>query len=177
MPNFQRADPRFFPCGLNCGLRLMYADGYCPGRGGGNRACALARGGQELGELEYCFLCGEYPCALYANRDDWDAVSFIASQRRARGMGMVAYRAELDGKMEILQCLLNTCNDGRPKSLFALAAILLPPNDLRRAQTALIQMDAALPQRAQKAAQILHESARIRGVALRLRKKPVDASP
>lgn len=168
--------PRFSLCGLNCGLCLMYAGGYCPGRGG-NRACALAHRVQEHGELEYCFLCGEYPCTPYANRDDWDTVSFITSQRRARDMGMAACLAELGGKWKSSNACSTPATTGGARALFSLAAILPPLNDLRRTQTALIQMDAALPQRAQKAAQMLHESARIRGVALRLRKKPVDASP
>ena len=99
----------------------------------------------------------------------------LSTPRPGHGHGGLSGRT--GWKMEILQCLLNTCNDGRRKNLFSLAAFLPPLNDLRRTQTALIQMDAALPQRAQKAAQMLHESARIRGVALRLRKKPVDASP
>ena len=74
--------------------------------------------------------------------------------------------------MEILQCLLNTCNDGRRKSLFALAANLLPLEDLRRVRSDLTALDAPLSLRAREAARLLDEAARARGIALRLRKKP-----
>ena len=178
MPDFHRADPRFSLCGLNCGLCLMYVGGHCPGCGGGNRACALARCAQAHGAVEYCFLCHEYPCKLYEGRGEWDTVSFITSQRRgldlarAREMGAAAYLGELGEKMDIFQYLLHTCNDGRRKSLFALAANLLPLEDLRRVRSDLTALDAPLSLRAREAARLLDEAARARGIALRLRKKP-----
>lgn len=178
MLDFHRADPRFSLCGLNCGLCLMYVGGHCPGCGGGNRPCALARCAREHGAVEYCFLCPEYPCCLYEGRGEWDTVSFITSQRRvadmerAQEMGAAAYLDELGAKMEILQSLLHTCNDGRRKSLFALAVNLLPLEDLRRVEGELAALDAPLPQRAREAARLLNEAAQARGIALRLRKKP-----
>ena len=95
----------------------MYAGGYCPGRGG-NRACALAHRVQEHGELEYCFLCGEYPCTPYANRDDWDTVSFITSQRRARDMGMAARLAELGGKWKSSNACSTPATTGGARACF-----------------------------------------------------------
>ena len=101
-----------FPC-----LFHLVTGYYCPGCGG-NRACALARRAQEHGELEYCFLCGEYPCALYANRDDWDTVSFITSQRRARDMGMAACLAELGGKWKSSNACSTPATTGGARACF-----------------------------------------------------------
>ena len=91
---------------------------------------------------------------------------------RAREIGAAAYLGELGEKMDIFQYLLHTCNDGRRKSLFALAANLLPLEDLRRVRSDLTALDAPLSLRAREAARLLDEAARARGIALRLRKKP-----
>ena len=90
--------------------------------------------------------------------------------RPGNGRGGLPRRA--GGKDDIFQYLLHTCNDGRRKSLFALAANLLPLEDLRRVRSDLTALDAPLSLRAREAARLLDEAARARGIALRLRKKP-----
>ena len=44
----------------------MHLGGHCPSCGGGegNQSCATARCGLDHGGVEYCWQCGEFPCAL-----------------------------------------------------------------------------------------------------------------
>lgn len=177
MKDFHREDLWFSLCGLNCGLCPMRAGGYCPGCGGGegNQSCRFARCALTRG-VEYCFLCGEYPCEKYAGVDEYD--SFITHQRREKDMqlakaeGLDAYRAVQRKKAEVLRYLLEECNDGRKKTFYFLAVNLLDWEDLRAAvdRTALDR----LPDRTARAAQAagaLKEAASRRGIGLTLRKK------
>lgn len=124
MKNFSKQNPLFSLCGLNCGLCSMRLGGHCPGCGGGagNQPCAIARCSREHGNVEYCFECGEYPCGKYEGITEYD--SFITHRNqlcdldRAGRIGINAYQAELNKKMQILELLLDSYNDGRKKTLF-----------------------------------------------------------
>lgn len=179
MKDFVREDLRFSLCGLNCGLCPMQLDGHCPGCGGGagNQSCKIARCSLEHGAPSYCFQCGEFPCGRYEGADEYD--SFITHQNRladmekARTAGLEAYRAGLAERREILEFLLEKCNDGRRKTLFYLAAGLLPSEalrEIRRAAEALA--DRPLQERGAKTAALLQAAAERKGVLLKLRKKP-----
>lgn len=179
MKDFIRADQLFFLCGLNCGLCTMCLGGYCPGCGGGkgNQSCAIARCGLDHGGIAYCWQCGEFPCARY-KEDEYG--SFITHQNRlrdlenARRTSMEAYHAEQREKCGILHFLLENYNDGRRKTLFALAANLLELEDLREILERLSDKTAGLPlrERAGRAAALCREAAVRRGIDLRLRKAP-----
>lgn len=179
MKDFARSDQMFSLCGLNCGLCIMRLGGYCPGCGGGegNQSCAIARCSLEHGGIAYCFQCGEFPCARY-KEDEYD--SFITHQNRlrdlekARRTGMESYHAEQREKCGILRFLLENYNDGRRKTLFALAANLLKLEDLREILDRLSEEASGLPprERAGRAAALCKEAAARRGIDLRLRKPP-----
>lgn len=136
----QRSYPLFSACGLNCGLCPRYQmDGKskCPGCAGKDfltkhPTCGVLSCSQRHG-LEYCFECEEYPCKKYINADASD--SFISHKNQCSDMekakqSMDDYKAELDRKVEILEQLLSTYDDGRRKSFYCVAANLLRLDDL-----------------------------------------------
>lgn len=179
MKGFHREDLWFSLCGLNCGLCTMRLDGYCPGCGGGagNQSCAIARCSLDHGGPAYCTRCREFPCARYAEDDAFD--SFIthrnrrADLERHRCLGPEAYRAEQREKEALLRYLLETCNDGRRKTLFALAVNLLPLESLRPVRSRLEDLpEKDLRERAAQASSLLRELAGREGITLKLRKKP-----
>lgn len=180
MKGFEREDQLFSLCGLNCGLCTMRLGGYCPGCGGGagNQSCAIARCGLDHGGVEYCFQCGEFPCARYQKEEEYD--SFITHRgrlrdlERARQSGVDAYQAEQRERCALLGVLLERYNDGRRKTLFSLAANLLELEDLREILERLADEAAGLPlkERAGHAAALCKEASARRGVDLRLRKPP-----
>lgn len=179
MKNFDRKDMLFSLCGLNCGLCTMGLGGYCPGCGGGagNQGCAIARCSLTHGGVEYCWQCGEFPCGRYENRQYDSFITYqnrLADMEKARRIGVEAYGAEQREKCEILRKLLERYNDGRKKSLFALAANLLELEELRNILEQLSAEADGLPlkERANCAAALCREAAARRGICLRLRKPP-----
>ena len=180
MEKFQRCNPLFSLCGLNCGLCSMYLDKYCPGCGGGsgNQPCAIARCSQQRGGIEYCYLCDDYPCEKYDGIDAFD--SFITHRnqlndlKKARKMGIDAYQSELAEKMLILKHLLENYNDGRRKSFFCIAVNLLELQDIKyiMEQIAKIEPDNLTPrEKAALAANLFQTMATNRNVVLKLNKK------
>jgi hypothetical protein len=182
MSDFHRGDPLLSLCGLNCGLCPMQIGRYCPGCGDGegNQPCAILRCAAKSGNVEYCFLCGKYPCARYTGADGYD--SFITHQHqltdfaRAQQIGLPAYRAEQTEKADLLQQLLAGYNDGRRKTLYCLAVNLLELPALR-AVMAQVQAETAAgdmsgKQKAALAAERLQAAATAQGVTLKLRSKP-----
>ena len=179
MKGFERKETRFSLCGLNCGLCVMRTGGYCPGCGGGpgNQSCALARCSLTHGGPEFCWECAEYPCHRYEGFDRCDSfLPHSTRQRdiaRARELGLPGYLAELDQRREILRQLMEGWNDGRRKTLFHTAAVLLPLEELQGVMAALPQGDALpIKERTKAAAALLEEAAARRGLSLKLRKRP-----
>ena len=83
---FNRAEPLFSLCGLQCALCPMHLDGHCPGCGGGagNQSCAIARCSLEQGGVAFCTQCARYPCERYDGFDACD--SFVPHQTRQRDL-------------------------------------------------------------------------------------------
>ncbi|WP_295581004.1 DUF3795 domain-containing protein [uncultured Oscillibacter sp.] len=178
MKGFVREDQWFSLCGLNCGLCTMRLGGYCPGCGGGagNQGCAVARCSLDHGGVAYCWQCEAFPCGRYAERDAYDVLITTRNRRsdmeKARRMGPEAYGAEQRERRAMLDRLLAEHNDGRRKTLFALAANLLELEALRSVMETLEQVgEAPLEERAARAAALLGEAAERQGVVLKLRKK------
>ena len=86
MQGFNRAEPLFSLCGLQCALCPMHLDGHCPGCGGGagNQSCAIARCSLEQGGVAFCTQCARYPCERYDGFDACD--SFVPHQTRQRDL-------------------------------------------------------------------------------------------
>lgn len=179
MKAFKRNNPLFSLCGLNCGLCSMYLDRYCPGCGGGpgNQPCAIVRCSQEHGGVEYCYLCGEYPCEKYHGIDEFD--SFITHRNqlkdneKVKNIGLDVYQFELTEKMEILKMLLASCNDGRRKTFYCIAVNLLELQDVRFVAAQLEEALEALTlkERAARAVQLFETIAGEQHIVLKLNKK------
>lgn len=179
MKNFQRKNLLFSLCGLNCGLCPMNLNQYCPGCGGGegNQSCPLAKCSMQHGNIEYCFQCGNYPCEKYEGADASD--SFITHRNQKQDMkkfqeyGMERYSAEQRRKQILLHRLLETCNDGRKKTLFCTAVNLLELNDLERILSELDELapDLTVKERAARAARFLQAAAEEKQIPLKLRRK------
>ena len=186
MKDVQREYPQLSACGLNCGLCPRYhTDGSsrCPGCGGKEFStkhplCGVISCTQRHGEIEYCYLCEEYPCAKYDNAHLVD--SFITHQNmrkdfeKVKTVGLAAYQAELNEKMEILQTLLEHYNEGRRKSFFCIAVNLLDIQDVRDAMKQIeekISQENTVKENAAIAAGIFQAMADKRNISLKLRKK------
>jgi hypothetical protein len=159
----------------------MHLDNYCPGCGGGagNQVCAIARCSQQRSEIEYCYMCGEYPCKKYDGINEYD--SFITHRNqlkdfdRVREIGLEHYQAELAEKVEILKFLLENYNDGRRKCFFCLAVNLLSLQDLKvligqiEAETASDSL--TIKEKAALTANLFQAMAAKRNIVLKLNKK------
>ncbi len=186
MKDFFRTNLNFSLCGLNCRLCPMRLGGYCPGCGGGegNQTCAIAKCSRQHANIEYCFLCPEYPCLKYEGTMEYD--SFITHQRqtrdleRAQEIGLEAYNREQDRKAEILSMLLSDYNDGRRKTFYCIAVNLLPLKDIediiKQVSDDVSQnnLTITMKERAEKVISLFQNSAIQQGLVLKLRKKPAE---
>ncbi len=182
MKGLTREETRFSLCGLNCALCSMRLGGYCPGCGGGegNQSCAIAKCSLEHGGIQFCWECPEYSCSRYEGFDDGD--SFVPHRNRqqdivlAREIGLEAYLTQLEEKRAILDELLAHYNDGRRKTLFNTAVYLLSLEDLQSVMATLDdrpELDGQpIKERALAAVELLQEAADLRGISLKLNKKP-----
>lgn len=179
MKGFERNNPLFSLCGLNCGLCPMNLAGHCAGCGVDNQSCKIAKCSLEHGNVEYCFQCTEYPCRQYEHIDDYD--SFIthrnqtADIQKAKEIGISAYNREQLEKRKILDVLLENFNDGRKKNLFCIAVNLLELEDLRcmlrqMEDNAALEKDS-LKEKSAFAASLLRALAVEKNLSLKLRKK------
>ncbi|MDR0511606.1 MAG: DUF3795 domain-containing protein [Treponema sp.] len=179
-----RKYPIFAACGLNCGLCPRYyisGSSRCPGCAGEGFSevhppCGILSCCQRKG-IEFCYLCEDYPCEKYNGIDASD--SFITHKNQMRDMykakriGIEAYIAEQNEKIKALEELLNNCDDGRRKSFFCLAVNLLDVQDVANIMhriTGEIKGEMPLKEKAVNAVRFFEETARIRGVSLKLRK-------
>lgn len=181
----ERKYPAFSACGLNCGLCPRYhTDGAsrCPGCSGKgflekHPACGVLSCCQRRG-IEYCYLCGEYPCKKYEGAELTD--SFITHKNqlkdfhRAKSIGMEAYIAALNIKMDLLEHLLDNFDDGRKKSLFCTAVNLLELDDIKSVIKHIHKETnayASIKERSSTASRLIQAMAEKRGISLQLRKK------
>jgi hypothetical protein len=159
----------------------MYLGNYCPGCGGGagNQPCAIARCSQQHGDIEYCYLCGEFPCEKYNGIDEVD--SFITHRNQLKNLekvkeiGIDSYRYELAEKMEILKYLLTNYNDGRRKSFFCIAVNLLELQDvefvIKQIAAETVSDNLTQKEKAVIAVNLFQTMAANRNVVLKLNKK------
>lgn len=181
MKNFQRKDLMFSLCGLNCELCTMKLDNYCPGCGGGagNQGCSIAKCSLRYGNIEYCYLCHEYPCEKYKGIDNFD--SFITHRNQLKDMnkaqkiGIEQYNSELIEKAEILKHLLANYNDGRRKSFFCIAVNLLDLQDLKniigQINSKIAYENLTLKEKASVAVTVFQTAAESKNIVLKLNKK------
>lgn len=176
MKNFERNNPLFSLCGLNCGLCTMKLGGHCSGCGQGNKPCKAARCGMEH-NIEYCFQCLEYPCQIYDHADEYDSFITHLHQKvdmmKAKKIGIESYCEEQIEKVKLLETLLAKYDSGREKTVFCLAVNLLDIEDIHKVLNEGSQLASDMPikDKAKCVSNRLREIANERGIALKLRKK------
>lgn len=181
-----RVYPLFSACGLNCGLCPRYhteGESRCPGCLGkdfykkhpvcGVLSCCLRH------EIEYCCLCSEYPCKKYQNADKTD--SFISHKNqfedfeKAKTYGFVAYEAELNEKVTILNTLLHEYNDGRRKNFYCIAMNLLPLFEIKgimkKIDEEIARQDSEQKEKVKQIVALFKAKAKEQNLELILRKK------
>lgn len=179
MKGFERKNQLLSLCGLNCGLCPMFLGKHCGGCGNGNQSCAIARCSMEQGNVEYCFECKCYPCEKYQHIDDFD--SFITHKQqksdleKAQKIGIDKYNLEQKEKMQILDYLLSSYNDGRRKTFFCVAVNLLELSEIQEA-VKQIEANSELPalsvkERSLYVVNVFQGIADKRGLCLKLNKK------
>jgi len=159
----------------------MKLDNYCPGCGGGagNQGCSIAKCSLRHENIEYCYLCNEYPCEKYKSIDKFD--SFITHRNQLKDMkksqeiGTEQYNSELIEKSEILKHLLENYNDGRRKSFFSIAVNLLDLHDLKNIIEQINSKTACenlvLKEKANVAVTVFQTAAEQKNIVLKLNKK------
>lgn len=180
-----RSYPLFSVCGLNCGLCPRHhteGKSKCPGCAGEgflkvHPTCGVLSCAQRK-DVEYCFLCEEYPCGKYDGADLSDSFITHKNQLRdldkANAMGMDAYCYELNKKVETLKYLLENCDDGRHKSFYCVAVNLLDMEDIDAVLSQIADMlktEKDIKARTSTAACLFDEIADGKGISLKLRKK------
>jgi len=173
-----RQYPQFAACGLNCGLCPNYhlhTNGKfkCPGCAGegfkeAHPSCGILSCCQRKG-IEFCSECDEFPCKKFDSWGDSDSFithrNYLTDMKKAKQIGIKAYIAEQNEKIDILSVLLRDYNDGRRKTFFCLAVNLLELEDIK-AVIENIKKDTDT-----KAVVLLfEETAERRGVSLKKRK-------
>jgi hypothetical protein len=180
-----RQYPLFSACGLNCGLCPRYhteGKSKCTGCAGSgfssvHPSCSVLSCCQRK-EIEYCFLCDEFPCKKYEGADLKD--SFITHKNqlkdseKARNAGIDEYKTELNEKVRMLTKLLELYDDGRRKSFYCLAINLLDLQDIRfviEQIEAEVKSEDSINAKAKLSAELFTKAAENKSVSLKLRKK------
>ena len=91
---------------------------------------------------------------------------------KLRDIGADRYNAEQEKKVQLLEYLLSSCNDGRRKTLFSLAVNLLELSDVQSVIDQLMASDlSTVKERAVYAASLFQKVADEQGISLRLNRK------
>jgi hypothetical protein len=129
-------------------------------------------------KVEYCFQCGEYPCAKYsepAAADSFISYRNVKTDMAAAGRDLEGYLADLRKKLRCLEKLINDYDDGRSKGLYCRAANLLPLPELAScissAESDCGRENWDIKQRANFMRSLLESKAEILGIDLSLRNK------
>ena len=159
MKEYKREYPLFSLCGLNCGLCPRYQSegtSKCPGCGGKDfhlqhPSCTVITCSKKHGDVEYCFLCKNYPCNRYKCPSEKDSFityrNVINDFQKAINNGMEQYQAELNEKISFLEYLISNYNDGRKKNFFCIAVNLLDLADLNDIKEHIKKSDETIPQK------------------------------
>ena len=187
METYQRKEPHFSLCGLNCCLCPRFhtdGDSRCPGCGGEgfsekHPTCAVVTCSKKHGNrnVEFCYQCAEYPCQKY--QTDGAKDSFISYKNVLKNMGdaqldLQKYLEILRKKYQYLKILLDSYNDGKSKGLYCLAVNLLPINEIKDIFSEIdkFSKNKAVGQKemAKEVARLMAEKARELNIDLKLRK-------
>ncbi len=137
--------PSIACCGLDCGLCPTYytkGPSRCPGCGGPDfitkhPSCSIITCCVKNHKFETCAECNEFPCLKI---DKWDkADSFIshkvslANLKLIKDKGLEEFLTQQQKRIELLEKILESFNEGRSKSFYCIASALLSIEDLEKA--------------------------------------------
>ena len=100
-------------------------------------------------------------------------MNIFRDAKKAKQMGIEAYKAELDIKIKILENLLGNYDDGRRKSFYCLAVNLLEMHDLNSVMEQIengVEPHAPLKEKAKAVAGLFQAMADEKGILLKLRR-------
>lgn len=183
--------PTIACCGLDCGLCPSYnssGPSRCPGCAGPDFAskhpsCSVITCCVKKHHLDVCAQCPDFPCDKFAKRLDSPVDSKLTYQKLRHNMtfikeqGLPKFLEQQQQRMSILEKMLSDYDDGRSKTMYCIAATLLP---LEKLTASLIDgekqtRDKGIEPSDQKSkSQVLHEilnaMASQEGIELKLRK-------
>jgi hypothetical protein len=134
--------PTIACCGIDCGLCPNYytkGPSKCPGCGGpdfSNKhpSCSILTCAVKKKGFETCADCEQYPCDKVK---PWDkADSFVTHKvclqnlNEIKQNGLEIFIDQQKTRIQILETLLNSFNEGRSKTFFCIATALLTIDDL-----------------------------------------------
>ncbi len=142
---FTKKYPSIACCGIDCGLCPRYytkGPSKCPGCGGPDfsrkhPSCSILTCSLKKHGFETCADCTQFPCEKL---EPWDKADSFVTHRvclqnlnEIKQNGIETFLVQQGTRIEILEMLLNSYNEGRSKSLFCLATTLLSIEDLNDA--------------------------------------------
>lgn len=180
--------PSVGACGLDCVLcPKYYTEGRSKCGGCGSEysyaavGCKIFRCCVKEKGRETCADCADLPCERLKGADDTDSFvshrRMMANLRFIREHGLDEFRREQGRREELLQEMLDEFNDGRSKSLFCVAAALLPlealEGSITKARGKMVEegtVSQDLKGRARALRECLEEAAASRAMDLALRR-------
>lgn len=179
-----KKNPTVGACGLDCVLcPRYYTDGKsrCAGCGSDYSSaavgCKIHRCCVKERDLGTCAECSSYPCSKLEGADAADSFvthrKMFANLRSIRENGIEALLEEQEERRVLLDRMLAEYNEGRSKSFFCVAAVLLPVEVLRSAIEGAEEGGAEpkdMKSRAMTLKGKLNEAAMEEGIDLELRK-------
>jgi hypothetical protein len=152
-----RRYPTIGVCGLDCGLCPRYytvGSSRCPGCGGPDflnkhPSCSFITCCVKKKNLEVCAECSEFKCSKFRSDKEYQQVkesSSYPSYRRIisnlnfiKEHGIEEFVVQQGKRIEFLEIMIKNFDDGRSKSFFCRAAILLDILSLRSSLDSAIQ--------------------------------------
>lgn len=133
----ERNHPTIGVCGIDCGLCPRFyttGDSRCPGCGGTNFAlkhpsCKIYNCALKKHDVTICSKCNEFPCSLISSWDKGD--SFVSHFNCMNNLyfikedGYDSYLSSQQIRINLLEKLLASFDNGRSKSFYCLATNLL----------------------------------------------------
>ena len=183
--------PSIACCGLDCGMCPSFhssGPSRCPGCAGPDFAskhpsCSVITCCVKKHHLEVCGQCPEFPCDKFAKRLDSPVDSVLTYKNIRHNMafikeqGLPKFLELQQQRMAILEQMLSGYNEGRSKSMYCIAATLLPIEKLTAAlNEAEIRIrdevikSADVKGRAQILRELLNAVTLKEGIELKLRK-------
>jgi hypothetical protein len=176
-------------CGLDCGLCPRYytvGSSRCPGCAGpdffekhpscGYITCCVKKHG-----LEACGQCEAFPCSRFETwlEDCAEHDSFVTHRQVAtnldfiRTQGLEGFLGQQAKRIDLLQKMIEAFDDGRSRSLYCIAATVLPIPELEAVVSTAAEKAASadVKVRAKALKASLEEVGERKGVELKLRKK------